>query len=301
MRVVAALGGNALLQRGEPPDSDVQQAHIADAVRALAPLAADHDLIITHGNGPQVGLLAMESARDTALTRPYPFDVLGAQTQGMIGYWLVQALQNALPGRLACCLVCRTLVSADDPAFARPVKFVGPVYGEARGRQLAAEYGWQVRRDGTAWRRVVPSPEPVELLDLPLISELVRAGAIVVCVGGGGVPVIRDAAGIMRGAEAVVDKDLTAALLARSLDADALLLLTDVDCVQDRFGTQQARPIRLATPGEMRALQFPAGSMGPKVDAACRFVEAGGAMAAIGRLDDAEALLHRKAGTIVAA
>ena len=301
MRVVAALGGNALLQRGEPPDSDVQQAHIADAVRALAPLATDHDLILTHGNGPQVGLLAMESARDTALTRPYPFDVLGAQTQGMIGYWLVQALQNALPGRLACCLVCRTLVSADDPAFAHPVKFVGPVYGEVRARQLAAEYGWQVRRDGTAWRRVVPSPEPVELLDLPLISELVRAGAIVVCVGGGGVPVIRDAAGIMRGAEAVVDKDLTAALLARSLAADALLLLTDVDCVQDQYGTQQARPIRLATPGEMRALQFPAGSMGPKVDAACRFVEAGGAMAAIGRLDDAEALLHRKAGTIVAA
>jgi carbamate kinase len=301
VRVVAALGGNALLERGEPPDSDVQQAHIARAVRALAPLAADHDLVITHGNGPQVGLLAMESARDTALTRPYPFDVLGAQTQGMIGYWLVQALQNALPGRLAGCLVCRTLVSADDPAFANPVKFVGPVYAEARARELAAEYGWQVRPDGTAWRRVVPSPEPAELLDLPLISELVRTGAIVVCAGGGGVPVTRDAAGFLRGAEAVVDKDLTAALLARALHADALLLLTDVDCVQDQYGTQQARPIRLATPSVLRALQFPAGSMGPKIDAACRFVEATGAMAAIGRLDDAEALLYRKAGTIVAA
>jgi carbamate kinase len=301
VRVVAALGGNALLERGEPPDSDVQQAHIARAVRALAPLAGDHDLVITHGNGPQVGLLAMESARDTALTRPYPFDVLGAQTQGMIGYWLVQALQNALPGRLAGCLVCRTLVSADDPAFANPVKFVGPVYAEARARQLAAEYGWQVRRDGNAWRRVVPSPEPAELLDLPLISELVRTGAIVVCAGGGGVPVTRDAAGFLRGAEAVVDKDLTAALLARALHADALLLLTDVDCVQDQYGTQQARPIRLATPSVLRALHFPAGSMGPKIDAACRFVEATGAMAAIGRLDDAEALLHRKAGTIVAA
>jgi carbamate kinase len=301
VRVVAALGGNALLERGEPPDSDVQQAHIARAVAALAPLAGDHELVITHGNGPQVGLLAMESARDTALTRPYPFDVLGAQTQGMIGYWLVQALQNALPGRLAGCLVCRTLVSADDPAFANPVKFVGPVYAEARARQLAAEYGWQVRRDGNAWRRVVPSPEPAELLDLPLISELVRIGAIVVCAGGGGVPVTRDAAGFLRGAEAVVDKDLTAALLARVLHADALLLLTDVDCVQDQYGTQQARPIRLATPSVLRALQFPAGSMGPKVDAACRFVEATGAMAAIGRLDDAEALLYRKAGTIVAA
>ncbi len=298
---MAALGGNALLERGEPPDSDVQQAHIARAVAALAPLAGDHELVITHGNGPQVGLLAMESARDTALTRPYPFDVLGAQTQGMIGYWLVQALQNALPGQLAGCLVCRTLVSADDPAFANPVKFVGPVYAEARARQLAAEYGWQVRRDGNAWRRVVPSPEPAELLDLPLISELVRTGAIVVCAGGGGVPVTRDAAGFLRGAEAVVDKDLTAALLARVLHADALLLLTDVDCVQDQYGTQQARPIRLATPSVLRALQFPAGSMGPKIDAACRFVEATGAMAAIGRLDDAEALLYRKAGTIVAA
>jgi carbamate kinase len=300
MRVVAALGGNALLERGERPDSGIQQGHIASAVAALAPLAGDHELIITHGNGPQVGMLAMESARDPALSRPYPFDVLGAQTQGMIGYWLVQALQNALPGRLAGCLVCRTLVSADDPAFADPAKFVGPVYDEARARQLAAEYDWQVRQDGDAWRRVVPSPEPVELLDLPLISELLGAGAIVVCAGGGGVPVIGDAAGIMRGVEAVVDKDLTAALLARSVHAEALLLLTDVESVQENFGTARARSIQLATPGDLRARPFPAGSMGPKVDAACRFVEATGGMAAIGRLDDAEAMLHRKAGTIVA-
>ncbi len=300
MRVVAALGGNALLERGERPDSGIQQGHVASAVAALAPLASDHELIITHGNGPQVGMLAMESARDPALSRPYPFDVLGAQTQGMIGYWLVQALQNALPGRLAGCLVCRTLVSADDPAFADPVKFVGPVYDEATARQLAAEYDWQVRQDGDAWRRVVPSPEPVELLDLPLIIELLGAGAIVVCAGGGGVPVITDAAGTMRGVEAVVDKDLTAALLARSVHAEVLLLLTDVESVQENFGTARARSIPLATPGDLRARPFPAGSMGPKVDAACRFVEATGGMAAIGRLDDAEAMLHRKAGTIVA-
>ena len=299
MRVVAALGGNALLERGEPPDSDIQQGHVASAVAALAPLARDHELIITHGNGPQVGLLAMESARDPALSRPYPFDVLGAQTQGMIGYWLVQALQNALPSRLAGCLVCRTLVSAADPAFADPVKFVGPVYDEARARRLAADYGWQVRQDGTSWRRVVPSPEPVQLLDLPLIKDLLAAGAIVVCAGGGGVPVTQDAAGVMHGVEAVVDKDLTAALLACSVQAEALLLLTDVESVQENFGTAQARPIRLATPGDLRARPFPAGSMGPKVDAACRFVEAAGGMAAIGRLDDAEALLDRKAGTIV--
>ncbi len=299
MRIVAALGGNALLKRGERPDSDIQQGHVESAVTALAPLARDHELIITHGNGPQVGLLAMESARDPALSRPYPFDVLGAQTQGMIGYWLVQALQNALPGRLAGCLVCRTLVSADDPAFADPAKFVGPVYDEARARQLAADYGWQIRQDGSAWRRVVPSPEPVRLLDLPLISELLRTGAIVVCAGGGGVPVTQDATGATRGVEAVVDKDLTAALLARSLHAEVMLLLTDVESVQENFGTAQARPIRLATPGELRARPFPAGSMGPKVDAACRFAEATGGMAAIGRLDDAEAMAHRKTGTII--
>ncbi len=300
MRVVAALGGNALLERGEPPDSGIQQGHITSAVAALAPVARDHELIITHGNGPQVGLLAMESARDPALTRPYPFDVLGAQTQGMIGYWLVQALQNALPGRLAGCLICRTLVAADDPAFSHPVKFVGPVYDAATARELAARYDWQVRQDGAAWRRVVPSPEPVELLDLPLIRALLAAGAIVVCSGGGGVPVARDSAGTLRGVEAVVDKDLTAALLACLVRAEALLLLTDVESVQENFGTDHAQPIHLATPGELRARPFPAGSMGPKVDAACRFAEATGAMAAIGRLDDAEALLQRKAGTIVA-
>ena len=300
MRVVAALGGNALLERGELPDSGIQQAHVASAVAALAPLARDHELIITHGNGPQVGMLAMESATDPALSRPYPFDVLGAQTQGMIGYWLVQALQNALPGQLAGCLVCRTLVSAGDPAFADPVKFVGPVYDEARARQLAADYGWQVRADGNAWRRVVPSPEPVQLLDLPLITELISAGAIVVCAGGGGVPVTQDADGTNRGVEAVVDKDLTGALLARSVHAEALLLLTDVESVQENFGTAQARPIQHATPAQLRARPFPAGSMGPKVDAACRFVEATGGMAAIGRLDDAQALLDRKAGTIIA-
>ena len=300
MRIVVALGGNALLERGEPPDSGIQQGHITSAVAALAPVARDHELIITHGNGPQVGLLAMESARDPALTRPYPFDVLGAQTQGMIGYWLVQALQNALPGRLAGCLICRTLVAADDPAFSHPVKFVGPVYDAATARELAARYDWQVRQDGAAWRRVVPSPEPVELLDLPLIRALLAAGAIVVCSGGGGVPVARDSAGTLRGVEAVVDKDLTAALLACLVRAEALLLLTDVESVQENFGTDHAQPIHLATPGELRARPFPAGSMGPKVDAACRFAEATGAMAAIGRLDDAEALLQRKAGTIVA-
>lgn len=297
MRIVAALGGNALLERGEPPESAIQERHIIRAVQALAPLAAEHDLVITHGNGPQVGMLALESAHDPAISRPYPFDVLGAQTQGMIGYWLVQALQNALPGRQVACLISRTLVSADDPAFAHPAKFVGPVYDERQARALAASQHWDIRQDGSRWRRVVPSP-PAELPDLPAIRILLERAAIVVCAGGGGVPVVAEN-GRVHGMEAVVDKDLTASLLARQLHADALLLLTDVAAVQDGYGTPQARPIRRATPAELRARSFPAGSMGPKIDAVCRFVEATGNPAAIGQLGAARALLTGAAGTLI--
>jgi carbamate kinase len=299
VRVVAALGGNALLERGEKPDADIQEHHVQQAVTALAPLAVAQDLVVTHGNGPQVGMLALESASDPALTRPYSLDVLGAQTQGMIGYWLARDLRGAAPGKHAACLVSQTRVDPDDPAFAHPTKFVGPVYEEKQARDLAAERGWAVARDGEAWRRVVPSPEPLELVELPLIRLLVDSGALVVCAGGGGVPVVADASGALRGVEAVVDKDLTAALLAEAVNADALLLLTDVDAVVDGFGTPGARPIRRATPAELRARSFPAGSMGPKVEAACRFVEATGKTAAIGRLDAATALLHGEAGTTV--
>jgi len=301
VRVVAALGGNALLQRGEAPESAIQEAHVVKAVEALAPLARDHQLVLTHGNGPQVGLLALESAHDPALTRPYPFDVLGAQTQGMIGYWLVQALQNALPRTSAACVISRTLVRADDPAFANPTKFVGPVYDAAQATKVAAHYGWEMRKDGDRWRRVVPSPEPEQLLDLTLIRRLAASGLIVICAGGGGVPVIRDAAGNLRGVEAVVDKDLTASLLAHEIDADALLLLTDVAAVQDGYGGPAAKPIHQATPAELRGRSFPAGSMGPKIEAVCRFVERTGKMAAIGQLADAQALLDHKAGTIITA
>jgi len=299
MRVVAALGGNALLERGEKPDEDIQEHHVQEAVTALAPLARAHDLVVTHGNGPQVGMLALESASDPALTRPYSLDALGAQTQGMIGYWLARALRGAAPGKPAGCLVGQTRVDPDDPAFGHPTKFVGPVYEEKQARDLAAERGWAVARDGEAWRRVVPSPEPLELVELPLIRQLVDGGALVVCAGGGGIPVVADASGALRGVEAVVDKDLTAALLAGAVNADALLLLTDVDAVIDGFGTPGARPISRATPAELRARSFPAGSMGPKVEAACRFVEATGKVAAIGRLDAAAALLSGEAGTTV--
>jgi carbamate kinase len=299
MRIVAALGGNALLQRGERPDAILQEAHVREAAAALLPLAREHSLVITHGNGPQVGMLAMESGQDPALTRPYPFDVLVAQTQGMIGYWLVQALANLLPGGQASCVLTRTLVRADDPAFTSPTKFVGPGYPQPEARRLADRFGWDISKDGPAWRRVVPSPQPVELLDLPLIRVLLDHGIIPVCAGGGGIPVIRDERAELHGVEAVVDKDLTAALLAEAVDADALLLLTDMAAVRDGFGTPAARPIRVATPGEMRARPFPAGSMGPKIEAACRFAEATGRPAAIGQLTDAARLLTREAGTVI--
>ncbi len=298
MKVVVALGGNALLERGEPADADIQESHIARVAAALRPLLSQHDLVITHGNGPQVGMLAVQSAADPALTHPYPFDVLDAQTQGMIGYWLVQAL-DGVAGKRAACLLCRTLVKPDDPAFGQPAKFVGQVYDEATARRLAAEHGWQVRPDGASWRRVVASPEPAEILELDTIKLLASRGVTVICAGGGGIPVVPGCAGQYCGVEAVVDKDLTAALLAEAVGADALLLLTDVEAVLDGFGTAHPRPLRRVTPGELRAHSFPAGSMGPKVEAACRFAELTGGLAAIGRLDDAAALLSGQAGTAV--
>jgi carbamate kinase len=299
MRIVAALGGNALLQRGEKPDASLQEANIAVAVDALAPLAHEHEIVLTHGNGPQIGVLALESAADPNLTLPYPFDVLGAQTQGMIGYWLLQALQNALPGREVACIINQTLVDRDDPAFADPSKFIGEVYDEARAHQLAAERGWTVKPDGPSWRRVVGSPAPLEVVETKLIRLLLDSQAVVVCAGGGGVPVVRDEAGRLDGVEAVVDKDHTASVLARALGADALLILTDVANVFRDFGTPGQQAIGPTTPAALRAHDFPAGSMGPKVEAACRFVEATGATAGIGRLQDAQAILAGTAGTVI--
>jgi len=299
MRVVVALGGNALLQRGEPPDSEVQAHHIEAAVQGLAPIAREHDLVVTHGNGPQIGLLALESARDPSLSHPYPLDVLGAQTQGMVGYWLLQALQNALPGRQVACLVTQSLVATDDPAWLSPTKFIGPVYNEAEARRLATERGWQIRPDGVAWRRVVPSPEPVAVIEEELIDVLLSRHVVVICAGGGGVPVVRDGGGSLRGVEAVVDKDRTSAVLAASVKADLLLLLTDVPGVIEDYGTPEARTIGPSSPEELRKLVLPAGSMGPKVEAVCDFVERTGQMAAIGALGDAQAILRGDAGTVV--
>jgi carbamate kinase len=299
MRIVIALGGNALLQRGERADAATQQANAERAVEALAPLADAHEIVLTHGNGPQVGLLALESAADAALSVPYPFDVLGAQTQGMIGYWLLQALQNALPGRQVAALVNQTLVSATDPAFNDPTKFVGPVYDEKTARRLAQEHKWTIAADGRYWRRVVPSPRPERIVETRVIRLLLNSGAVVVCGGGGGVPVVRDEAGRLQGIEAVVDKDHATAVLAESLEADALLLLTDVPAILRHFGQPSEEPIHRATPAALRRETFPAGSTGPKVAAACRFVELTGDLAAIGALTDAPAILAGQAGTII--
>jgi carbamate kinase len=299
MRVIVALGGNAVLKRGQRPDAAAQVYNVRTAVRTLAQLADKHELVITHGNGPQVGMLALESAADTNLSRPYPFDTLGAQTQGMIGYWMQQALQNALPGRQVLAMVTQTLVTAVDPAFGDPTKFVGQVYEEDEARKLAHEYGWTVKPDGQYWRRVVPSPTPQRIVETRLIRKMIREGVVVICAGGGGIPVVRDEHGRLAGVEAVIDKDLTASMLAESLECDAFLILTDVPRVLRDFGTPGQSEIGHTTPHELRALDFPAGSMGPKVDAVCRFVETTGDMAAIGRLDEAEDILAGRAGTIV--
>ncbi|MGH0033127.1 MAG: carbamate kinase [Myxococcota bacterium] len=272
MRIVAALGGNAILQPGQAPTADVQRANIARAARALGGVAAEHDLVVTHGNGPQVGRLARESAAEGA---PRTLDVLDAETEGMLGYWIEQALRNALPGREVATLLTQVEVAGDDPAFAHPTKPIGA--------------------DG----RLVASPRPLRILALPAIRRLADAGVLVVCAGGGGIPVVRDADGGLSGVEAVVDKDRTAALLAAELGAAMLLLLTDVDAVHRSWPGRDA-PIRAIAPAALRALPLDAGTMGPKAEAACDFVERTGGVAAIGALDDAAELVAGRAGTRVA-
>ena len=299
MRVVAALGGNALLERGERPDAAVQRRHVRVAARALAPLAAEHELVICHGNGPQVGLLAVESENDPELSEPYPLDALGAQTQGMIGYWLTQELRNAGVAWPLAAIVTQTVVDENDPAFAHPTKFIGPIYSHREARRLAADRGWTVAADGDHWRRVVPSPEPNRFVEIGSIRRLVDARTVTVCAGGAGAPVIANESGQLVGVEAVVDKDLAAAALARDLHADALLLLTDVPTVMRDFGTDHATPIRRLDTAELRRLHFPDGSMGPKIEACARFADATGGLAVIGALGDAAAMLAGTAGTTI--
>jgi carbamate kinase len=298
MRIVAALGGNALLERGERPDAGIQQRHVRAAAAALAPLAAEHELIVCHGNGPQVGLLAMESEADSSLSQPYPLDAIGAQTQGLIGYWLAQALRNAGVADPVVNVITQTVVDPADAAFRLPDKFVGAVYSHSQAVYLAARHGWDIARDGDRWRRVVASPEPVGIVELPSIAGLVSTGAVVICGGGGGVPVVSDH-DELSGVEAVVDKDLTAALLAVRLRADRLLVLTDVPALMRDFGTPHATALAQLDLDEATAMRLPAGSMGPKVSACARFVAATGRPATIGALGDAAALLAGTAGTTI--
>lgn len=300
MRVVVALGGNALLRRGEKPDSEIQIEHVAEAAPALVEVAAAHELVLLHGNGPQVGMLALQSAGDASLSHAYPFSELVAQTQGLIGYWLQQALSNAGLSAPVATLVTQTVVAADDPAFDEPTKFVGGGYAEAEARELAERNGWVVRRDGERWRRVVASPVPQRIVELETARALVQSGTTVVLAGGGGVPVVEGPDGLI-GVDAVVDKDLVAALVATRLQADLLVLLTDVPAVLTGFGTPDARAIRHVSARDLGAVSFAAGSMGPKVSAACAFVTDTGGRAAIGSLDEAAAVVAGDAGTQVSA
>jgi carbamate kinase len=301
MRVVVALGGNALLKRGEPMTADAQRANVRTAAPPLAAVATNHQLVLSHGNGPQVGLLALQGAAYTEV-EAYPLDVLGAQTEGMIGYMLEQELGNVLPADVPFATILTMVeVDPDDPAFGDPTKFVGPVYEKAEADALAADKGWAIRQDGDKWRRVVPSPEPKRIWEIRPIRWLLEKDAVVICAGGGGVPTMfaKDDSQKLVGVEAVIDKDLATELLAREVEADLYVMATDVDGVYEGWGTPEQRRIERITADELRAGSFAAGSMGPKVSAAIRFVDRTGKRAAIGGLADIEKIVDGTAGTQV--
>ncbi|NML43372.1 carbamate kinase [Ramlibacter sp. G-1-2-2] len=299
MLVVTALGGNALLRRGEAMTAENQRNNVRTAAKSLAPVAMEHDLVVGHGNGPQVGLLALQGAAYTKV-ETYPLDVLGAQTEGMIGYMIEQELGNLLPfERPFATLLTMIEVDAQDPAFANPTKFIGPQYGKEEADRLAAEKQWAFKMDGDKWRRVVASPEPKRIFELRPIKWLLEKHAVVIAAGGGGIPAVYDGEKRLHGIECVIDKDLATELLARDLDADLLVMLTDADAVYADWGKPTQRAIRRATPDALADFSFAAGSMGPKVDAACRFVRATGRKAAIGALDDLQRIIAGEAGTTI--
>ena len=301
MRVLVALGGNALLRRGEPMTAEVQRANVHVAAQALAPVAADHQLVLSHGNGPQVGLLALQAAAYTEV-EAYPLDVLGAQTEGMIGYLIEQELGNLLPPEVPfASLLTMIEVDLDDPAFGDPTKFVGPIYEDDAAEALASEKGWVFKRDGDKLRRVVPSPAPKRIFEIRPIKWLLDQGTVVICAGGGGIPTAWQPGEerTLGGVEAVIDKDFASELLAREVEAQLFVMATDVDGVYDGWGTPEQVKLDRITPADLRARDFAAGSMGPKVEAACRFVESSGQRAAIGALADIEAIVAGTAGTNV--
>ena len=304
MRVVVALGGNALLQRGQPLTAENQRANAQTACAALAPVAMEHELVIAHGNGPQVGLLALQGSAYKAV-ETYPLDILDAQTEGMIGYIIEQELGNLLPQeRPLATLVTMIEVDGSDPAFGNPTKPIGPVYDKAEADRLGAEKGWAFKPDGESFRRVVPSPAPKRIFEIGAIRLLLEQGAVVICAGGGGVPTRYTDEDVpagkrLVGVEAVIDKDLASALLAIDLEADVLAIVTDVDATYANWGTPEQKPIRRADPATLREQGFAEGSMGPKVLAACQFVVQTGKRAVIGSMTDTPDLLSGAAGTTV--
>ncbi|CAN5377993.1 carbamate kinase [soil metagenome] len=297
MRVVVALGGNAILRRGVPMTVANQRSSIAAACAALAKVADENELVVTHGNGPQVGLLALQAAAYDTVSE-YPFDVLGAQTEGMIGYLIEQELGNCLgEERPIATFMTRTVVDASDPAFDSPSKFVGPVYDPSLATALSATHGWTIHADGDHVRRVVPSPRPIRIMELRPITWMLEKGSVVICAGGGGIPVVVDPdSGRASGVEAVIDKDLASSILAHDLSADLLVIASDVPGVFEDWGKATQRVIESANPDSLSPSDFPAGSMGPKVDAAIQFARGGG-ISVIGSLDDIDGLLTGASGT----
>tara|TARA_B100000809_G_scaffold33873_1_gene29699 strand:+ start:2792 stop:3700 length:909 start_codon:yes stop_codon:yes gene_type:complete len=297
MRVVVALGGNALLKRGQPLTAENQRRNVAIAAEAVAPLAHDYQLVISHGNGPQVGLLSLQSAAYEEVEE-YPLDILGAQTEGMIGYMIEQELGNLLPMEEPLATIL-TMVEVDpeDPAFDNPTKPIGPVYSEQEAKTLAEQKGWSVAPDGEYWRRVVASPEPQRIFEMRPIHWLLENGATVICAGGGGIPTVYKPDGTLEGVEVVVDKDRASALLAFELDAGLLILATDTDGVYLDWGTEDARRLERVTPEQIEQYEFEEGSMGPKVEAACDFVRRSGGRAVIGALTDMQGMVAGTAGT----
>ena len=299
MRILVALGGNALLRRGEPMTAEAQRANVRIAAEALAAIHPGNELVVTHGNGPQVGLLALQGAAYDP-NQIYPLDVLGAETEGMIGYMIEQELGNLLPFEVPFATVL-TMVEVDreDPGFKNPTKFIGPVYTEAEAKRLQSEKGWVMKQDGDKWRRVVASPLPKRIFEMRPIKWLLEKGAVVIAAGGGGIPTVYKPGRKLRGIEAVIDKDLCSELLARELGADLFIMATDADAVFENWGKPNARAMRRASPAALSAYPFPAGSMGPKVDAARHFAEATGKRAAIGALKDLPGIISGRAGTTV--
>lgn len=293
--VVVALGGNALLRRGQPLEADIQRKNINIAVKTISEIAKEYNVVLVHGNGPQVGLLALQGL-EYKKVNPYPLDVLGSETQGMIGYMLMQEFKNQMPNTHISCMLTQMRVDPNDPAFADPTKPIGPIYEQAEANEMAEKYSWTIKADGKHFRRVVPSPQPKGIIEHDAITTLIEKGHLVICAGGGGIPV-KFEGGCLVGVEAVIDKDMSAAFLAKQLNADALLILTDTDAVYLDWGKPSQHAISTTTPKALSQYSFDSGSMGPKIDASCEFINQGGKFVGIGSLEDGLRILQGKAGT----